>query len=76
MIADAQPLLASFAQHCREVVRLILSSLEEHLLLPAGSLLDLHRDDVARGDFISLQHRAAEQCDDATVHRGKLIDGQ
>ena len=74
MISAAETLLCSFALHCREVVRLILSVLEHHLLLPSGTLSSLHEDTAARGDFIALQHRASEPSDMATVAKGEHTD--
>ena len=74
MISSAETILASFALHCRQVVHLILGILETHLRLPPGSLLALHKDDDARGDFISLQHRASEPSDERTVQKGEHTD--
>ena len=74
MISSAKPLLSSFALHCRQVVCLILEILETHLQLPSGSLLSLHRDDGALGDFISLQHRASEPSDEDMTRKGEHTD--
>lgn len=74
IVSAAEPLLSSFAQHCREVVRLLLGILETRLELPPGTLLALHQDNVPCGDFISLQHRAAEPSDESTVKKGEHTD--
>ena len=74
MISSAEAMFSSFALHCRQVVRLILEILETHLSLPRGTLLDLHRDNSARGDFISLQHRASEPSDELMVQKGEHTD--
>lgn len=74
IIAAAQPLLSSFAHHCRQVVRLFLQILESQLQLPTGTLLEVHKDDVARDDFISLQHRASEPQDEHMAQKGEHTD--
>lgn len=74
MISSAEDLFASFTRHCREVVHTILTILETYLSLPRGTLLDLHRNDLPRGDFIALQHRASEPADDAAVQKGEHTD--
>ena len=73
-IAAAAPLLASFAAHCREVVQLLLTHLEIQLMLDPGTLLALHREDQPRGDFIALQHRAAEPTNETIVKNGEHTD--
>ncbi|KAF2483221.1 hypothetical protein BDY17DRAFT_297044 [Neohortaea acidophila] len=74
MISSIEPLLASFALHCRQVVQSVLGVLEKSLALPAGALLALHRDDAARGDFIALQHRASEPADELMIQNGEHTD--
>ena len=74
IISSAETLLKSFAEHCREVLHVLLSHLENHLELANGTLIDLHRDDAPRGDFVSLQHRAAESHDASMVSKGEHTD--
>lgn len=74
MVTKSDSLLFSFAQQCRQVVRILLSILEVHLRLPNGTLLHLHREDLPRGDFVSLQHRAAEVNDESEVQKGEHTD--
>ena len=66
--------IVEFAHNCRKVVRLLLQILETYLKLPPNTLLELHRDDGPRGDFIALQHRAAEDNDEAEVQKGEHTD--
>lgn len=74
MIENAQVLLSSFAHRCRQVVHLLLSIIESHLSLAAGTLLKLHRNNTSRGDFISLQHRASEPAIWSEVQKGEHTD--
>ena len=74
MISSAKPTLSSFAQRCRQVVHFLLSILEAHLSLASGTLLNLHRNDKPRGDFISLQHRASEPTIWSEVQKGEHTD--
>lgn len=73
-ISAAEPIFLSFALHCRQVVQLLLSIIETQLLLPPGSLLNLHRHGIPCGDFISLQHRAFEPVDPDSAKQGEHTD--
>lgn len=55
-------------------MHVILEILESRLGLASGSLLALHRDDVPRGDFIALQHRASEPASDELISKGEHTD--
>lgn len=56
------------------MVRQILQVLERSLSLPHNTLLELHEEDAARGDFISLQHRAFEPNDEKLIQKGEHTD--
>ena len=74
MVDSSQNLFISFAQHCRQVVQLLLHVLELQLLLPPGTLMSLHQLSRPSGDFMSLQHRASEPYDEKMVHNGEHTD--
>lgn len=67
-------LFASYIQHCRGVIDLLLEQLNTRLELPAGTLANMHRLDQPSGDHIRFTRNPAQEFDENTAKRGEHTD--
>lgn len=74
MVKQNWDLLTSYVYHCREVIDLMITLLERHLQLPAGTLANLHRIHERSGDHVRFNKAAIQPFSEERAKMGEHTD--
>ena len=74
LVTENWPVFQQYVLDCRSVIDLMLSLLEGHLQVPAGTLADLHRIKSRSGDHVRFNQAAVQPFSDEQARQGEHTD--